>query len=119
MTTSKTQSWQELCTNTETWIATARLNKLLCKSDKNEIKWIKKWDGNVATQSQDILSMLLDTHFPGNFQHDEDTFPPKTQKLFLIQSLVVNEWVQLQPEFRENVPLEIKFYVVWHKKTPV
>ena len=29
------------------------------------------------------------------------------------------EWVQLQPEFRENVPLEIKFYVVWHKKTPV
>ena len=78
ITNTKTQSWQEFCTNTETLSATARLNKLLCKSDQNNIEWIKKSDGNAATQPQDILSVLLDTHFPGNFQHDEDTFPLQT-----------------------------------------
>ena len=103
MINTKTQSWQELCANTETWIATARLNKLLCKSDQNKIKWIKITDGNAVTQPQDILSMPLDTHFPGDFQHDEDTFPLKTQKLFLIQSLLVNEWVRLQPTYSETM----------------
>ena len=69
ITNTKTQSWQQFCTNTETLSATARLNKLLCKNDQNNIEWIKKSDGNAATQPQDILSVLLDTHFPGNFHY--------------------------------------------------
>ena len=43
----------------ETLSATARLNKLLCKSDQNNIEWIKKSDGNAATQPQDILRYPL------------------------------------------------------------
>ena len=66
LSAAKFQSWQRFCTETESLNATARVQKLLCKSNENQVDWVYDKDGNPSVSPKETILNLLNIHFPGH-----------------------------------------------------
>jgi hypothetical protein len=62
---SKSISWNKFCSEIESDSTCSKMMKLL-SSNKNEIGFIKDSNGAFTTTPSETLTVLMDTHFPGN-----------------------------------------------------
>ena len=69
---TKLDAWKDFCASCESLSATARLNKILSKTNFQWNRMMKRADGTYTLTPDEAVSLMLDAHFPGN-REDELT----------------------------------------------
>ncbi len=66
----KRGAWREFCEQTESLPDTARLQRMLSKTNMSCQSMLRRQDGSYTTVPNEVLSCLFDTHFPGHQDQD-------------------------------------------------
>ena len=84
---SKRDSWRQFCGSIQGSSATARLYRVLSLGKREQLGTLKLPNGEYATSRGEILSHLLDVHFPGSTAPDgripDETVNPSEEELNL------------------------------------
>lgn len=63
---AKLATWQKYCNETKDAKGMARLNKVIQGTDNKNVGLLKYTSGQETTSPEQVLDLLLDTHFPGS-----------------------------------------------------
>ena len=61
---AKRKEWERFCSKLERVLEAARLHKLLSKDNTNGIGMLKRSEGGITANREEVLEELLKTHFP-------------------------------------------------------
>ncbi|KAJ8937112.1 hypothetical protein NQ318_013070 [Aromia moschata] len=72
---AKVKSWRKHCEEIEKTSKGARLQNMLQKDNQGKLGSLKKPQGGCTTSGEEILDLLLKTHFPGSTQRNRQRKP--------------------------------------------